>query len=155
MIDTDTTERTGGLCESCFELILDAAVAATEEAQAEPSASLSLEQYLALLDGAPAPTREERANFVEYVSHAHSWYKHLPLYPPGCPFYFFLDKYAGCDRVRAQTAERYGGKRGAGVSLLGDSDAEIQSQIRIPRVQLRCRNHRGPRGYGVHRCTEG
>lgn len=101
IINPDTAEGTGGLCESWFELILDAAEAATEEAQAEPSMSLSLKQYLALLDGAPTPTPEQRENFVEYVSHAHSWYKHLPLYPPGCPFYFFLDKYAGCDRVRA------------------------------------------------------
>jgi hypothetical protein len=80
--------------------MLDAAEAVAQEAEVQPSASLSLEQYLALLDGVPTPTREQRENFVEYVSHAHSWYKHLPLYLPGCPFYFFLDKYAGCDRVR-------------------------------------------------------
>jgi hypothetical protein len=60
---------------------------------------LTLGQYVDLLSGVPLPTQQQKQNFVEYVSHAHSWYKHLPLYPPGAPFYFFLDKYAGCDRL--------------------------------------------------------
>jgi hypothetical protein len=60
--------------------------------------SLTLDQYVDLLSGVPLPTQQQKQNFVEYVSHAHSWYKHLPLYPPGVPFYFFIDKYAGCDR---------------------------------------------------------
>jgi hypothetical protein len=61
--------------------------------------SLTLGQYVDLLSGVPLPTQQQKQNFVEYVSHAHSWYKHLPLYPPGAPFYFFIDKYAGCDRL--------------------------------------------------------
>jgi hypothetical protein len=60
---------------------------------------LTLGQYADLLSGVPLPTQQQKQNFVEYVSHAHSWYKHLPLYPPGAPFYFFIDKYAGCDRL--------------------------------------------------------
>ena len=60
---------------------------------------LTLGQYVDLLSGVPLPTQQQKQNFVEYVSHAHSWYKHLPLYPPGAPFYFFIDKYAGCDRL--------------------------------------------------------
>jgi hypothetical protein len=60
---------------------------------------LTLRQYVNLLSGVPLPTQQQKQNFVEYVSHAHSWYKHLPLYPPGAPFYFFIDKYAGCDRL--------------------------------------------------------
>ena len=102
IINLSTAERTGGLCRPCFRQIQAAAAAveeALEEAEAEPSTSLSLEQYVALLDGVPMPTQQQKENFVEYVSHAHSWYKHLPLYHPGWPFYFFLDKYAGCDRV--------------------------------------------------------
>ena len=60
----------------------------------------SLDEYLDLLGGVPLPTDPQRDRFVDYVAHAHSWYKHLPPFPPGVPFYFFLDKYAGCDRVR-------------------------------------------------------
>jgi hypothetical protein len=48
---------------------------------------LSLRQYVELLAQTPLPTEQHKQNFVEYVSHAHSWYKHLPLYPPGAPFY--------------------------------------------------------------------
>jgi hypothetical protein len=60
---------------------------------------LTLRQYVNLLERVPLPTQQQKQTFVEYVSHAHSWYKHLPLYPPGAPFYFFIDKYAGCDRL--------------------------------------------------------
>src|SRR5918995_5505055 len=60
---------------------------------------LTLPEYLSLISDIPLPTQQQKENFVEYVSHAHSWYKHLPLYPPGAPFYFFIDKYAGCDRL--------------------------------------------------------
>jgi hypothetical protein len=59
---------------------------------------LTLRQYLDLISDIPLPTQQQKENFVEYVSHAHSWYKHLPLYQPGAPFYFFIDKYAGYDR---------------------------------------------------------
>jgi hypothetical protein len=59
---------------------------------------LTLHQYVNLLERVPLPTQQQKQTFMEYVSHAHSWYKHLPLYPPGVPFYFFIDKYAGCDR---------------------------------------------------------
>ena len=60
---------------------------------------LTLHQYVDLLTRVPLPTPQQKQNFVEYVSHAHSWYKHLPLYQPGVQFYFFIDKYAGCDRL--------------------------------------------------------
>jgi len=59
---------------------------------------LTLRKYLSLISDIPLPTQQQKENFVEYVSHAHSWYKHLPMYQPGAPFYFFIDKYAGYDR---------------------------------------------------------
>jgi hypothetical protein len=59
---------------------------------------LTLREYLSLISDIPLPTQQQKENFVEYVSHAHSWYKHLPMYQPGAPFYFFIDKYAGYDR---------------------------------------------------------
>ena len=61
--------------------------------------SLTLAQYVGSIVEVPLPTAQQRENFVEYVSHAHSWYKHLPLNLPGAPFYFFVDRYAGMDRV--------------------------------------------------------
>jgi hypothetical protein len=62
-------------------------------------ASLTLAQYIDLIAEVPLPTTQQRENFAEFVSHAHSWYKHLPYGLPGAPFYFFIDKYAGCDLV--------------------------------------------------------
>ena len=45
----------------------------------------------------PPPSDTQISKFVDYVAGAHSWYKHLPLTPPGIPFHFFLDPYVGCD----------------------------------------------------------
>ena len=59
---------------------------------------LTLHEYLSLISDIPLPTQQQKENFVQYVSHAHSWYKHLPMDQPGAPFYFFIDKYAGYDR---------------------------------------------------------
>jgi len=58
---------------------------------------LSLAQYVGSIVEVPLPTAQQRENFVEYVSHAHSWYKG-PINGPGQPFYFFVDKYAGMTR---------------------------------------------------------
>jgi hypothetical protein len=63
-----------------------------------PPTPLTLAGYLEQIDGVPIPTPEQRARFAEFVSRAHSWYKHLPRFLPGVPFYFFLDRYAGFDR---------------------------------------------------------
>lgn len=60
--------------------------------------SLTLREYVDLVSDVALPTQLQKENFVEYVSHAHSWYRNLPLTPPGAPFYFFMDKYAGFDR---------------------------------------------------------
>jgi hypothetical protein len=39
---------------------------------------LTLNQYVDLLARVPLPIQVQKENFVQYVSHAHSWYKHLP-----------------------------------------------------------------------------
>ncbi len=57
------------------------------DAPAQPS-------YLDIIRRYPLPTAEQTRNFAEYVAHAHSWYKHLPVYPP-VPFVFYLDPNAG------------------------------------------------------------
>jgi hypothetical protein len=45
--------------------------------------SLTLAQYVDLVSPVPPPTQQQKEDFADFVSHAHSWYKHLPLYPPG------------------------------------------------------------------------
>lgn len=47
----------------------------------------------------PRPSDQQIENFVDLVCHAHSWYKHLPLLPPGVPFRFFIDPNSGCDLI--------------------------------------------------------
>ena len=68
---------------------------------APPPPPMSLARYVASIDGVPLPTPEQRVSFAEFVSAAHSWYKHLPRFLPGAPFQFFLDRHAGCDVVIA------------------------------------------------------
>src|SRR5580765_2392503 len=67
-----------------------------------PFTELSVESYLALVQNLPLPTPEQRRNFVDYVACAHSWYKHLPPFLPGAPFYFYIDRSAGCNCVPQQ-----------------------------------------------------
>ena len=45
------------------------------------------------------PSQPQIDDFVDYVAGAKSWYKHLPLWPPGVPFHFFIDPWAGLDRL--------------------------------------------------------
>jgi hypothetical protein len=43
----------------------------------------------------PVPTPEQTARFAEHVADNHSWYKHLPFFPPGAAFVFFANPHAG------------------------------------------------------------
>jgi hypothetical protein len=58
-----------------------------------------LERYVSAFDALPKPTPDQLRAFPKYVSSAHSWYKHLPLLPPGVPFNFYLDPGAGMQRT--------------------------------------------------------
>jgi hypothetical protein len=51
--------------------------------------------YAELVAALPLPTVEETAAFAEHVADNHSWYKHLPVFPPGATFVFFLNPHAG------------------------------------------------------------
>lgn len=62
-------------------------------------ATLTLAEYFNLLSGVPLPSTQQKSEFAEFLSTAHSWYKHLPPNLPGEPFYFFIDRNAGCDRL--------------------------------------------------------
>jgi hypothetical protein len=56
--------------------------------------------YLRTVAGLPIPTAEQINDFATYVAGAKSWYKHLPVHPPGSPMHFYLDSHAGRDRLR-------------------------------------------------------
>jgi hypothetical protein len=47
------------------------------------------------LKSLPLPTREQTAQFAAQVADNHSWYKHLPFFPPGASFVFFPNPHAG------------------------------------------------------------
>ena len=67
--------------------------------EAEIVRSLTLGEYRELLAGVPEPSREQIEAFARFVSTAHSWYKHLPLLPPGVPMTLFLDPGAGAQLI--------------------------------------------------------
>lgn len=54
-----------------------------------------MDEYLKIVSQLPLPTVEQTEAFAKYVTRAHSWYKHLPPFPPGRLFAFFLDPQAG------------------------------------------------------------
>jgi hypothetical protein len=54
-----------------------------------------MDDYLKLVSELPLPTIEQTRAFSDHVSKAHSWYKRLPVIPPGHVFLFFLDPQAG------------------------------------------------------------
>jgi hypothetical protein len=51
--------------------------------------------YLQRLKSLPVATPEQTARFAEHVADNHSWYKHLPFFPPGASFVFFPNPDAG------------------------------------------------------------
>jgi len=46
--------------------------------------------YIRALKKYPMPTEANINDFISHVSHAHSWYKHLPISGPGKPFLFYV-----------------------------------------------------------------
>jgi len=70
-----------------------------------PEQTLTTEAYRKMAGGLPRPSDKQIAGFVEFVSSAHSWYKHLPLVPPGVLFHFFLNPNAACDVTMRATGE--------------------------------------------------
>jgi hypothetical protein len=69
----------------------------------DPSSHAVREQkdYVALFQSLPQPTLDQKWAFARHVSTAHSWYKHLPPFPPGAPFYFYVDPAAGMQHAVA------------------------------------------------------
>jgi hypothetical protein len=73
-------------------------VAIAHNSQAKQS-GLEMPDYMEVVRELPRPSEQQIDNFIDYVAAAHSWYKHLPLLPPGSDFYFFFDLNSGCDLV--------------------------------------------------------
>lgn len=76
---------------------------------------LTLVQYRSVTRSLPRPTVAQMTDFAEFISGAHSWYKHLPLLPPGRPIQLYIDSAAGMQltttpdgRVKAETRESDG-----------------------------------------------
>lgn len=61
-------------------------------------ASRMVTTYIETARALPIPSDEQTRAFAEYVTGAHSWYKHLPILPLS-PFVFFLDPNAGRSMV--------------------------------------------------------
>lgn len=76
---------------------LDAAMLARLAASDAPE--MDIDAYRALIGAVTVPTDRQIEAFADYVASAHSWYKHLPLQPPGVAFYFYLDPNAGMDHL--------------------------------------------------------
>jgi hypothetical protein len=51
--------------------------------------------YPDLVATLPVPTPEQTDQFAEHVADNHSWYKHLPFFPPGAKFILFPNPHAG------------------------------------------------------------
>lgn len=60
---------------------------------------MDIDAYRLLIGAAAPPTDRQIDAFADYVASAHSWYKHLPLQPPGVDFHFYIDPNAGMDHL--------------------------------------------------------
>ena len=70
---------------------------------------MSASPYIVEVQSLTRPTAGQIDAFVQHVSAAHSWYKHLPLLPPGTPFFFYLNPNAGRETVVVADTLRYRG----------------------------------------------
>jgi len=68
------------------------------------SNNITNEDYVNVVRQLPRPSTNQIARFANYVANAHSWYKHLPIYPK-VPFCFFLDPNAGKKMIYDQAGK--------------------------------------------------
>ena len=60
---------------------------------------MDIDAYRQLVRAVTPPTNGQIEAFADYVAAAHSWYKHLPMQPPGVDFHFYIDPNAGMDHL--------------------------------------------------------
>lgn len=61
---------------------------------------ITLGEYRAMFRPEQLPAPGQMADFLDFMTCAHSWYKHLPRYLPGETFTFYLDPGAGWNCVQ-------------------------------------------------------
>lgn len=66
---------------------------------------MRLNAYRSWIGDVAPPTDSQIEAFADHVAGARSWYKHLPLNPPGALFQFYIDPHAGMDRVVLASGE--------------------------------------------------
>lgn len=66
---------------------------------------MRLDAYRSLIADVAPPTDSQIEAFADYIAGARSWYKHLPLNPPGALFQLYIDPHAGMDRVVLASGE--------------------------------------------------
>jgi hypothetical protein len=104
--------------------------------EAKTVRSLTLGEYRELLAGVPEPSLEQIEAFARFVSTAHSWYKHLPLLPPGVPMTLFLDPGAGAQLHRRQGRTHTAGQPPkARLPLLLAKDGRVPGPFRSRRLR--------------------
>lgn len=89
-------DDTGGILRTKGEAVLKLIEG---QPRFEELPKMQLGEYRSLVAELARPSDEQIENFVAFVSEAKSWYKHLPPLRPGVPFFFFIDPFAGFDRV--------------------------------------------------------
>ncbi len=102
--------------------------------------TMSLAAYRAQLpDDLSRPTPAQIEDFIEHACHLHSWYKHLPLTPPGCRFTFFLNPCAGmrCERDVAGQPAMYA--IGPDDALFGNEVATAEYRTRFGLLDVHAR----------------
>jgi hypothetical protein len=82
--------------------MLSAMFASEGRVKPEDYPRCTLSDYRALIGSLPRPSEQQIDHYVKFVAEAHSWYKHLPLLPPGVRFYFFVDPWAGQLRIESR-----------------------------------------------------
>lgn len=79
--------------ESALDAVMLARLAGSDAPE------MDIDAYLLLIGAVAPPTDSQIEAFADYVASAHSWYKHLPLQPPGVDFHFYIDPNAGMDHL--------------------------------------------------------
>ena len=95
----------------------------------EDRPSLGREEYEMLVAELPMPRKRQMREFAAYVASANSWHEHLPLLPDGAAFRFYLDPFAGMDRVLMPD--------GTAVFVRRDADAHRFHPAWIPTAEYR------------------
>ena len=97
----------------------------------EDRPSMAREEYELLVADLPMPRKKHIRDFAEYVSSAVAWHEQLPLLPAGEPFRFYLNPFAGMDRILLSD--------GRAAFMPREADAERVQESGLPTDEYRRR----------------